>query len=238
VRSLGTMRIAIGAGLCVLALGAFALGRSLSGTMSPAPAVVVEKAVPAPERPSIGGAAGNRDSAAQRVDSPVASVAPPDPVQAQPAPVLPTEAPAAETAAAPPAAGSLESDLEVALQASAASDALAILQKMAEGSLQRGDYAAAKKAYNDALEIAHSREMTEQRADQYANLGRLHWKEGNKTEAEAYWRAARDQYEQFELPAKVAGMDALLRKASPGALNSSSRPAQTGKKTSSIIELR
>ena len=133
---------------------------------------------------------------------------------------------------------SLNADLENAIQANAAADALAILSKMAEGSMSRGDYAAAKKAYNDALEIAHSSQLNEQRADQYANLGKLHWKEGNKSEAEAYWRAARDQYEQFDLPKKVAEIDALLRKASPNAVNSTYRPVVSGKRSSSVIELR
>ena len=137
---------------------------------------------------------------------------------------------------APP--DTLAAALDTALQNSAAADALSILQQMAEGAIKKGDYAAAQKAYTDALDIAHARQMSEARADQYANLGRLHWKKGEKSEAESYWRAARDQYEQFEVSAKVTEMNSLLRQASPGAITSPSRPDQSGKRTSSIINLR
>ena len=68
--------------------------------------------------------------------------------------------------------------------------------------------------------------------------GRLHWKKGDKTEAEAFWRAARDQYEQLDVTAKVAEMNTLLRQGSPGALASPSRPTQSGKRTTSVFTIR
>lgn len=160
------------------------------------------------------------------------------------APVAPSSARKLSTpgraapAAARPAETSetgLAAALEVALHNSAANDALSILKQMAEGSIKRGDFAGAQKSYGDAIQIAHAMQLSEARADQYANLGGLHWKKGDKAEAEAFWRAARDQYEQFNVPAKVADMNALLRQSSPAALSSPSRPIQNGKKTSSFI---
>ena len=132
----------------------------------------------------------------------------------------------------------LSAALDEALRRSAATEALAILQQMADGSIARGDYAAALKAYNDAIQIAHIEKLTEVRADQYANVGRLYWKKGDKAEAEAFWRAARDQYEQFEITSKVAEMNALLAKSSPNAASSPSRPIQNGKRTSSFYSMR
>lgn len=158
--------------------------------------------------------------------------------RAQPEPAPPRPAPPRLDASTDASPEKLSDALDVALRDNAAADALAILQQMADGSIRRGDFAAAQKAYSDALAIAHTRQMTEARADQYANLGRMFWKKGDKGEAVAYWRAARDQYEQFEVPAKVADMNSLLRQASPTAATSPSRPSQSGKKTSSIIELR
>jgi len=132
----------------------------------------------------------------------------------------------------------LSGALDEALRNNAATQALKILQQMAEGSIARGDYAAAQHAYGQAISLAHLSRLGEERADQYANLGRMYWQKGDRGEAEAYWRAARDQYEQFDLTAKAAEMNALLRQSSPAAMVSPSRPLQTGKKTSSIIELR
>jgi tetratricopeptide (TPR) repeat protein len=128
--------------------------------------------------------------------------------------------------------------LDEALRNNAATEALKILQQMAQGSIAKGDYAAAQQSYNHAITVAHLSKLGEARADQYANLGRMFLQKGDRTEAEAYWRAARDQYEQFDMTAKVAEMNTLLRQISPAALASPSRPTQSGKKTSSIIELR
>lgn len=128
--------------------------------------------------------------------------------------------------------------LDDALRNNAAAEALKILQQMAQGSMARGDFAAAQTAYNQAINLAHLSKLGGARADQYANLGRMFLQKGDRGEAEAYWRAARDQYEQFDMTAKVAEMNTLLRQLSPAALSSPSRPTQNGKKTSSIIELR
>ena len=128
--------------------------------------------------------------------------------------------------------------LDEALRNNAAAEALKILQQMAQGSIARGDYAAAQQSYNHAIKVAHLSKLGEARADQYANLGRMFLQKGDHAEAQAYWRAARDQYEQFDMSAKVAEMNTLLRQISPAALASPSRPSQSGKKTSSIIELR
>ena len=128
--------------------------------------------------------------------------------------------------------------LDDALRNNAAAEALKILQQMAQGSMARGDFAAAQTAYNQAINLAHLSKLGGARADQYANLGRMFLQKGDRGEAEAYWRAARDQYEQFDMTAQVAEMNTLLRQLSPAALSSPSRPTQNGKKTSSIIELR
>ena len=128
--------------------------------------------------------------------------------------------------------------LDDALRNNAAAEALKILQQMAQGSMAKGDFAAAQTAYNQAINLAHLSKLGGARADQYANLGRMFLQKGDRGEAEAYWRAARDQYEQFDMTSKVAEMNALLRQLSPAALSSPSRPAQNGKKTSSIFELR
>lgn len=147
--------------------------------------------------------------------------------------------PKAETSpASSTAPDKLDAELDNALRNNAAAEALKILQQMAQGSIARGDFAAAQKSYNAALNLAHLSRLGEQRADQYANLGRLNWKKGDRGEAEAYLRAARDQYEQFDLTAKAAEMTALLRQISPSAVASPSQPTQSGKRTSSIIELR
>jgi tetratricopeptide (TPR) repeat protein len=132
----------------------------------------------------------------------------------------------------------LDGALDEALRNNAAAEALKILQQMAQGSIARGDYAAAQQSYNHAIKVAHLSKLGEARADQYANLGRMFLQKGDRTEAEAYWRAARDQYEQFDMTAKVVEMNTLLRQISPSAVVSSSRPTQSGKKTSSVIELR
>ena len=159
---------------------------------------------------------------------------------AQPQARAAVKAALAQAAEAPPEAApdKLAAALDEALRNSAAADALRILQQMAEGSIGRGDFAAAQRAYNDAMQIAHAGDLKEARADQYANLGRLHWKKGDKTEAEAFWRAARDQYEQLDVTAKVAEMNTLLRQGSPGALASPSRPTQSGKRTTSVFTIR
>ena len=128
--------------------------------------------------------------------------------------------------------------LDEALRNNAAAEALKILQQMAQGSIAKGDYASAQQSYNHAIKVAHLSKLGEARADQYANLGRMFLQKGDPNEAQAYWRAARDQYEQFDMTAKVAEMNTLLRQISPAALASPSRPSQSGKKTSSIIELR
>lgn len=132
----------------------------------------------------------------------------------------------------------LDGALDEALRNNAAAEALKILQQMAQGSIVRGDYAAAQQSYNHAIKVAHLSKLGEARADQYANLGRMFLQKGDRAEAQAYWRAARDQYEQFDMTGKVAEMNMLLRQISPAAVASPSRPVQNGKKTSSIIELR
>lgn len=114
---------------------------------------------------------------------------------------------------------------QTGLQASDPQIVLATLTKMGDEARARRDFETADEAYQSAMAMAFRQGLRAETADQYANLGHLSRDKGDTSEARSYWRAARDQYEQFGFSAKATAMTELLRQLAPPAAQVKAKPA-------------
>lgn len=101
-------------------------------------------------------------------------------------------------------------------------------QRLAELALSQRQFEKADQLFQSALQSSHALGLPESMADQYASLGLVWAARGDRVEAETYWRAAKDQYEQLGLTVKAQTVTALLRASSPTALRSPSQPTTRG----------
>ena len=207
--------------MLALAVAQRASGQSAQAGQQPRQVVQAAQETGAPTRPNLPVSVEQRSPVAVQPipeAEPQAPAAIPD--RTSDASASPTAAPAAGTPAVP----------QDGQQASDPKTVLAMLRKMGDEARARRAFDTADEAYQSAMAMAFQLGLREETADQYANLGHLQRDKGDASEARSYWRAARDQYEQFGFTAKAAEMTELLRQLAPPPAQLKAKPAR-GRRT-------